>query len=84
MRKGRELWMMKDIEKYVGGCDTCQKVKQKQKHNPLHPNKISDAPLEIISIDIISPLPESQGKDAILTIVDMFSKMIHLSQCQQP
>ena len=32
----------------------------------------------MISIDIIGPVPESEGKDAILVIVDRFSKMIHL------
>jgi hypothetical protein len=70
--------MNKDVEKYVEGCDICQKVKTKPKRTPLHPNEIPNAPWEIISINIIGPLPESQGKDAILTVVDMFSKMIHL------
>ena len=32
----------------------------------------------MISIDIIGPVPESEGKDAILVIVDRFSKMIRL------
>ena len=31
-----------------------------------------------VSVDIIGPLPESQGKNMILTIVDHFSKMIRL------
>ena len=31
-----------------------------------------------VSVDIIGPLPESQGKNVILTIVDRFSKMIRL------
>ena len=31
-----------------------------------------------ISVDLISPLPESHGKNAIMVIVDRFSKMIRL------
>ena len=48
------------------------------KTSTLHSNESPEAPWEIISIDIIGPLPESNGKDAILTIVDRFSKMIHI------
>ena len=70
----------KDIEKYVEGCDKCQKTKSvtKAAKTPLQPNTIPQSPWEIISIDIIRPLPESQGKNVILTIVDRFSKMIRL------
>ena len=70
----------KDIEKYVEGCDKCQKTKSvtKAAKTPLQPNTVPQCPWEIISVDIIGPLPESQGKNAILTIVDRFSKMIRL------
>jgi len=33
---------------------------------------------EKISIDIIGPLPRSKDKDAILVVVDQFSKIIRL------
>jgi hypothetical protein len=33
---------------------------------------------EDISADLIGPLPESKGHNAILTIIDWFSNMIHL------
>ena len=39
---------------------------------------VPQCPWEIISVDIIGPLPESQGNNAILTIVDRFSKIIRL------
>ena len=75
-------WPMlkKDIKAYVKGCDTCQKVKAKtsQTTTPLYPNEIPSSPWEIISIDLIGPLPQSKGKNAILVVVDRFSKMIHL------
>ena len=44
----------------------------------LNPNTVPDAPWEIISVDLISPLPKSKGKNAIMVIVNPFSKMIWL------
>ena len=72
------LW--KDIEIYIKGCDTCQKVKAKNSttSTPLCPNEIPSCPREIISINLIGPLSQSEGKNAIVAIVDQFSKMIHL------
>ena len=72
--------LQKDIETYVKGCNTCQKVKAKNSATatPLHPNEISSSPWEIISVNHIGPLPQSEGKNAILVIIDQFSKMIHL------
>ena len=72
--------LRKNIEAYIKGCDTCQKVKAKNSSTttPLHPNEIPSSPWEIISIDLISPLPQSEGKNTILVVIDQFSKMIHL------
>ena len=65
------------VKKYVQGCRTCQETKVKRgSHAPLHPNEIPSNPWEIISVDLIGPLPRSQGYDAICTIVDRFTKMI--------
>jgi hypothetical protein len=49
-----------------------------QKAAPLHPLPIPEGPWEEISIDKIGPLPKSGNHDAILVIVDRFSKMIRL------
>ena len=70
----------KDVESYVKGCNKCQKTKTitTASRTPLHPNEIPQNPWEIISVDIIGPSPESQGKNAILVVVDRFSKMIRL------
>ena len=72
--------LQKDIEAYIKGCDTCQKVKAKNSttSTPLHPNEIPSSPWEITSVDLIGPLPQSEGKNAILVIIDCFLKMIHL------
>ena len=72
--------LQKDIKTYVKGCDTCQKVKAKNSATatPLHPNEIPSSPWEIISVDLISLLSQSKGKNTILVIIDQFFKMIHL------
>jgi hypothetical protein len=72
--------MRGDIERYVAGCDRCQRTKAKRQKAsaPLHPNEIPSAPWEIISVDLIGPLPQSQGYDTILVVVDRFTKMTHL------
>jgi len=38
--------------------------------------EILQGPWQEISIDIIGPLPKSNGNDAIVLIVDRFTKMI--------
>jgi hypothetical protein len=71
-------YIQSDIRKYVNGCETCQRTKvhhQKPK-SPLHPNEVPSRPWEHISVDLIGELPESQGYNMILVIVDHFSKMI--------
>jgi len=45
---------------------------------PLHLLSMPKTPWEEISIDVIGPLPRSEDKDAILVVVDRFSKMIRL------
>ena len=44
----------------------------------LHPLDIPQRPWQEISIDVIGPLPKSNGMDAIMVIVDRFTKMIRL------
>jgi len=69
-----------NVQKYVQGCQECQqnKVQHMKKAAPLHPLPTPKTPWEEISIDIIGPLPKSKDKDAILVVVDQFSKMIRL------
>ena len=46
----------------------------------LHPLEILQEPWQEISIDIIGPLPKSNGKDTIMVIMDRFTKMIRLKK----
>jgi len=79
----RTYWwpgLKEDIKKYVQGCFKYQqnKVQHQSKAGELHPLEILEGPWQEISIDIIGPLPKSNGMDAIVVIVDRFTKIIRL------
>src|SRR6202161_1858165 len=46
--------------------------------SPSNPVPILDAPWDTISVDFIVELPESNGKDAIMVVVDSVTKRSHL------
>ena len=74
------LSQLKDIKTYIEGCSTCQqnKASRQKKATPLNPHPLPESPWESILLDIIGLLPESNGFNAILSVIDQFSKMIHL------
>ena len=79
----RTYWwpgLKEDVKKYVQGYLKCQqnKVQHQRKAGELHPLEIPEGPWQDISIDMIGPLPKSNEMDAILVIVDCFTKMIRL------
>jgi len=79
----RTYWwpgLKENVKKYVQGCFKCQqnKVQHQKKAGELHPLEIPQGPWQEISIDIIRPLPKSNGMDAIVVIVDWFTKMVQL------
>jgi len=79
----RNYWwpgLNEDVKRYVQGCFKCQqnKVLHQRKAGELYPLEISQGPWQEISIDIIGPLPKSNGMDAIVVIVDQFTKIICL------
>ena len=53
----------------------------KASHQPpvreLNPLPVPDAPWDTISVDFIVELPESEGKDAIMIVVDSVTKCGH-------
>ncbi|SJL04855.1 uncharacterized protein ARMOST_08226 [Armillaria ostoyae] len=82
----REYWwpkIQKDVEAYVKGCETCQRTKSniQAKSALLHPNAILTEPWTHISVDMVTGLPDSNGHDALLVVVDQFSKAIILVPC---
>ena len=71
----RTYWwpgLKEDVKEYVQGCFKCQqnKVQHQKKAGELHPLDIPQGPWQEISIDIIGPLPKSNGMDTIVVIVD--------------
>jgi Integrase zinc binding domain/dUTPase len=78
----RNYWwptIRRDVQVYVQGCEVCQRTKARTqaKAAPLNPNEIPDQNWEIISTDLIGPLPESKGYNAINVIVDRKTKQAH-------
>ena len=68
--------MSRSIKAFVSTCDICQKAKPRR-HAPiglLRPIPIPTRPFEVISMDFIPELPESNGFDNILVIVDKLTK----------
>ncbi len=70
--------MKKDIENYIHACKMCQRTKSstQAKAAPLHPNAIPSRPWTHISINMVTGLPMCKGYDAILMIINRFSKEI--------
>ena len=71
--------MQKHIHLYIDRCQACQRSKthHEQPRNPLHPNRIPTEPWTHVSSDLITGLQESGGFNAILVVVDRFSKNDH-------
>jgi len=70
--------LSRDVHKYVNGCSACQENKTSRlpASTALHSHSPPSQPWEVISVDLVGPLPASKGHDAILNIVDHFSKMV--------
>ena len=68
---------MEDVAKYVAECSCCQKAKadRHSKKTKLVLMPIGERPWEEIAIDFIRELPECDGYNTILVIIDYFTKM---------
>jgi hypothetical protein len=64
------------VTKYVHTCDPCQKIKHDRRAGVgfLQPLSIPHKPFDTISLDFVTGLPDSQGKDTILVLVDKLTK----------
>ena len=67
------------IGRYVFTCHMCLHIKAS--HQPpvreLNPLPIPNAPWDTISVDFIVKLPESEGKDAVMVVVNSITKHSH-------
>jgi hypothetical protein len=67
------------VKHFVQTCEPCQRTKIKRyRPGQLHPHEIIENPWEVISMDLISPLPESNGYNAIQVWADTSTKAIHI------
>ena len=78
----RNYWwpqMSRYVGKYVSTCDMCLHTKSicQPPFGELHPLPIPDAPWDMASVNFIVELPESNGKDAIMVVVDSVTKRSH-------
>ncbi|GJP73226.1 hypothetical protein CLOP_g3965 [Closterium sp. NIES-67] len=72
--------LAEDVQKLVTSCDTCQRMKssKQKKAGLLQPLPVPEQPWQVVSLDFITGLPPtSSGHDAILVVIDKFSKMGH-------
>ena len=81
--KGSYYWyhMGKDVQKYVRGCQVCNRMKGPHGKAPKHPLMIDHAgePMERVHMDFLGPLPVSEkGNEHLLVIVDQFTKWVEL------
>ncbi|QRW25741.1 Retrotransposable element Tf2 protein [Rhizoctonia solani] len=76
--------LKKFVNSYVSHCKTCIRSKPTNQVpiGLLKPLQIPECPWEDIAYDMIVGLPVSEGFDAILTVIDQFSKMVHFIPTQ--
>lgn len=77
--------MTETIKRYVKNCTTCSRTKASRElpSGLLKPLQIPDGRWKDISVDFVTGLPEGPtGNNAIMTVVDRFSKRKHFIACR--
>ncbi|KAH0606065.1 uncharacterized protein H6S33_004522 [Morchella sextelata] len=71
------------IARYVRNCHTCQRSKPNThgKVGVFRPLPIPEQPWREVSMDFVTGLPESEGYDAIMVVIDRLTDMRHLLPC---
>ncbi|XP_057526371.1 uncharacterized protein LOC130805605 [Amaranthus tricolor] len=74
--------MLGTVGKHILKCETCLKAKVTFHKGEYLPLPIAHRPWEHLSLDFMMALPKTKrGKDAIMVVVDRFSKMAHFIAC---
>jgi len=78
----RNYWwpgVMRDVGRYVEGCDLCQRMKNRTEElaEKLKLSEVLKKPWSHITVDFITKLPVVAGKDVILVVCDWLSKITH-------
>ncbi|PRP73023.1 retrotransposon nucleocapsid protein, partial [Planoprotostelium fungivorum] len=82
----RDYWwpkLLRDVEGFVKTCSICQrtKVARQKPAGKLNPLPAPSSRWTSVTMDFIVELPECQGYDAIMVVVDRFTKMAHFTAC---
>lgn len=80
----RYYWprMDKTIEQYIRNCHTCKRTKpQRETQGLLQPLSVAESAWTDITMDFVTGLPDSDGKNSILVVVDRLTKMRHFIAC---
>ena len=75
----RFVWrgMAKDVKDYARSCLSCQKSKiTRHTRSPLAPLEMPDRRFAAIHLDLVGPLPESEGFSYMLTVIDRYSRWL--------
>ena len=72
--------MQRMIDAYTQGCEVCQqdKIDRQPLRAPLHPHEVPMGPWQVVTCDMIGPLPESNGFNAIEVFVNKFTGRTHM------
>jgi hypothetical protein len=71
------------VDKYVLGCEKCQRYKPAQHPKAvLQPQEVPAGPWQHVGVDLITQLPPSNHFDSIAVYVDHYSDQAHLVPCK--
>jgi hypothetical protein len=75
-----------DVQAWVSECDCCQRNKHENVSPPglLQPLPIPEQAWRHVTMDFITGLPKSEGKDVIMVVVDRFTKYSHFVALNHP
>ncbi|KAJ4733316.1 polyprotein [Rhynchospora pubera] len=86
--KGMFFWprMKESVHAYVQECQICQMGKNEHVNSPglLQPLPIPSEAWTSVSMDFISGLPKSEGKEVIFVVVDRLTKYAHFMPLAHP
>jgi hypothetical protein len=77
---GSRSQMIKDVDNFLAGCPTCQKMRKRKSKCIVDRRTISGSPFAEISVDILKlPRPDARGNKYCVAIVDNFSRWTSLT-----